>query len=109
MSLRYLPSTLLLFFFSMIRPPPRSTLFPYTTLFRSELGPELEERDIVKSNAAFQAAAASNTNAGNIQPGFYRLQGQMSGNAAVKALLNEENRVDMLRSEERRVGKERRT
>src|SRR5947209_11662094 len=25
----------LLFFFSMIRPPPRSTLFPYTTLFRS--------------------------------------------------------------------------
>src|SRR5437773_6877486 len=23
------------FFFSMFRPPPRSTLFPYTTLFRS--------------------------------------------------------------------------
>src|SRR5207244_13025072 len=31
------------FFFLMIRPPPRSTLFPYTTLFRSEHGeiPEL--------------------------------------------------------------------
>src|SRR3712207_8938077 len=28
---------LLLFFFLMIRRPPRSTLFPYTTLFRSEL------------------------------------------------------------------------
>src|SRR5947209_14353667 len=26
------------FFFLMLRPPPRSTLFPYTTLFRS--GPE---------------------------------------------------------------------
>src|SRR5437868_15437325 len=26
---------LLLFFFLMILPPPRSTLFPYTTLFRS--------------------------------------------------------------------------
>src|SRR2546428_13581976 len=26
-----------LFFFLMIRRPPRSTLFPYTTLFRSEL------------------------------------------------------------------------
>src|SRR5438309_6475682 len=25
----------LYFFFLMIRPPPRSTLFPYTTLFRS--------------------------------------------------------------------------
>src|SRR5215204_435424 len=27
----------LIFFFLMIRPPPRSTLFPYTTLFRSTL------------------------------------------------------------------------
>src|SRR5260370_18291234 len=27
----------LLFFFLMIRRPPRSTLFPYTTLFRSHL------------------------------------------------------------------------
>src|SRR4051794_41575152 len=26
-----------LFFFLMIRPPPRSPLFPYTTLFRSEV------------------------------------------------------------------------
>src|SRR5690242_21625157 len=25
------------FFFLMFRPPPRSTLFPYTTLFRSDL------------------------------------------------------------------------
>src|SRR5438046_7378935 len=30
---------LLFFFFLMIRRPPRSTLFPYTTLFRS-VGPE---------------------------------------------------------------------
>src|SRR5258708_11432173 len=28
-----------IFFFLMIRRPPRSTLFPYTTLFRSDLGP----------------------------------------------------------------------
>src|SRR2546422_6758141 len=27
------------FFFLMIRRPPRSTLFPYTTLFRSRIGP----------------------------------------------------------------------
>src|SRR2546429_6662948 len=27
---------LIIFFFLMIRRPPRSTLFPYTTLFRSE-------------------------------------------------------------------------
>src|SRR3712207_9280344 len=28
-----------IFFFLMIRRPPRSTLFPYTTLFRSDPGP----------------------------------------------------------------------
>src|SRR5438477_12974307 len=31
-------SYLLFFFFLMIRRPPRSTLFPYTTLFRSRPG-----------------------------------------------------------------------
>src|SRR5476651_2762240 len=33
-------SSLFFFFFLMIRRPPRSTLFPYTTLFRSA-GPEV--------------------------------------------------------------------
>src|SRR3712207_7406191 len=32
---------MLSFFFLMIRRPPRSTLFPYTTLFRSPHGPSL--------------------------------------------------------------------
>src|SRR2546427_6767159 len=32
----------LLFFFLMIRRPPRSTLFPYTTLFRSALRSAVE-------------------------------------------------------------------
>src|SRR5256885_11231166 len=31
----------------MIRRPPRSTLFPYTTLFRSLLMPVLREQDLV--------------------------------------------------------------
>src|SRR5437867_13243038 len=36
----------LFFFFLMIRRPPRSTLFPYTTLFRSELRrPPRRDRD----------------------------------------------------------------
>src|SRR2546422_8608230 len=34
----------LFFFFLMIRRPPRSTLFPYTTLFRSS--PGVERRDL---------------------------------------------------------------
>src|SRR3712207_7347526 len=33
------------FFFLMIRRPPRSTLFPYTTLFRSLLHPAREAAD----------------------------------------------------------------
>src|SRR2546422_4599717 len=41
-------SCLLLFFFLMIRRPPRSTLFPYTTLFRStQDGKKLELVDEV--------------------------------------------------------------
>src|SRR2546430_10062467 len=35
------------FFFLMIRRPPRSTLFPYTTLFRSQLAKVLEIRSRV--------------------------------------------------------------
>src|SRR3712207_8614318 len=37
---------LLFFFFLMIRRPPRSTLFPYTTLFRSRLILETVERRV---------------------------------------------------------------
>ncbi|QGU07523.1 putative aminodeoxychorismate lyase [Corynebacterium occultum] len=62
----------------------------------SALGPQLEERDIVKSDAAFQTAAASNPDASNVQPGFYRLQGQMSAVEAVRALLDPANRTELL-------------
>src|SRR5215216_7279601 len=34
----------LFFFFLMIRRPPRSTLFPYTTLFRSRANPDCDRR-----------------------------------------------------------------
>lgn len=62
----------------------------------SALGPELEERGIVGSDGAFQSAAANNPDADNIQPGFYRLEGEMSGKAAVEALLDPENRITPL-------------
>src|SRR2546425_11503520 len=47
-----------LFFFLMIRRPPRSTLFPYTTLFRSDrVGPQvgkhlLEALDLIEVGEA---------------------------------------------------------
>src|SRR3712207_8579582 len=41
-----------LFFFLMIRRPPRSTLFPYTTLFRSGPAPEPQhEQDLPEHGA----------------------------------------------------------
>src|SRR5690348_17810248 len=42
---------LLFFFFLMIRRPPRSTLFPYTTLFRSPADPRGEIRPVVHALA----------------------------------------------------------
>lgn len=62
----------------------------------SELGPELEERGIVGSDGAFQTAAANNPDSDNIQPGFYRLEGEMSANSAVEALLDPEKRITPL-------------
>src|SRR5207253_9770754 len=44
----------LLLFFLTIRPPPRSTLFPYTTLFRSPAKPALS----MTSVAALATSAA---------------------------------------------------
>src|SRR5256885_4315995 len=45
-------SEILCFFFLMIRRPPRSTLFPYTTLFRSAV------YEAVADELAFRATAA---------------------------------------------------
>src|SRR2546429_4575395 len=39
------------FFFLMIRRPPRSTLFPYTTLFRSQRNQTLLDIGLVKKDA----------------------------------------------------------
>src|SRR5215213_11554597 len=37
------------FFFLMIRRPPRSTLFPYTTLFRSPFGPPVPRHLVARA------------------------------------------------------------
>src|SRR2546428_1102968 len=45
------------FFFLMIRRPPRSTLFPYTTLFRSAVEPQLDRAQPHPLAAADDTAA----------------------------------------------------
>src|SRR5438034_10631275 len=57
------PSTCCLatcFFFLMSRRPPRSTLFPYTTLFRSPAGGSQREHAVVGTNEALAAGLDSN-------------------------------------------------
>src|SRR5438552_14074388 len=59
--------SILLFFFLMIRQPPRSTLFPYTTLFRSdivgraakEVGVAIARHDVEPWRAGLAVAAFS--------------------------------------------------
>src|SRR2546430_16781012 len=43
----------------MIRRPPRSTLFPYTTLFRSAIAPRWETMRMPDSLAPFEAGLAA--------------------------------------------------
>src|SRR2546421_9609554 len=49
---------ILFFFFLMIRRPPRSTLFPYTTLFRSHSRPANSENFILREGVAKQLGSA---------------------------------------------------
>src|SRR3712207_9066008 len=55
----------------MIRRPPRSTLFPYTTLFRSELSEIDEDIHIITEDIA---ANGSFYLLQNTRTGFYELQ-----------------------------------
>src|SRR5207248_11747486 len=57
-------SALLPPFFLMTRPPPRSTLFPYTTLFRSPSSPPYAEpRDPIERSIRRQPSAMSEAGA----------------------------------------------
>src|SRR2546430_16397123 len=83
------------FFFLMIRRPPRSTLFPYTTLFRSL---ELMQKGVTVEQVARVTRAFSDA---GIMVHAYLMYGFPTETAqdTIDAL-------ERVRSEERRVGKE---
>src|SRR5205809_3608514 len=58
-----------IFFFLLIRPPPRSTLFPYTTLFRS-VAQDIRVRlaSQVKARPHEDASASGATNHISLEP-----------------------------------------
>src|SRR5689334_24653079 len=51
----------------MIRPPPRSTLFPYTTLFRSNSADPMEKLFEVQRDRFYQVHTYKHTTMGFIQ------------------------------------------
>src|SRR5258705_8251145 len=56
------------FFFLMIRRPPRSTLFPYTTLFRSPFAQTAQPRSRAKAAATNSAGRISRCMGWNRSP-----------------------------------------
>src|SRR2546428_9340643 len=60
---------MLFFFFLMIRRPPRSTLFPYTTLFRSKVdgGDDGDGVDVVRPQGGVELAQRSEEHTSELQ------------------------------------------
>src|SRR3989442_7067391 len=77
----------------MIRRPPRSTLFPYTTLFRSVLGPkEAEMRIIGVDLHARQQTIAMQINAYNSRSEEHTSELQSRPHLVCRLLLEKKNK-----------------
>ncbi|GHJ15779.1 endolytic transglycosylase MltG [Micromonospora sp. AKA38] len=59
----------------------------------ADMADALVAADVVKSTKAFIEAAEGNARSKNIQPGTYKLRKQMSGDAAVTAMLDLKNKI----------------
>ncbi|PTA43840.1 endolytic transglycosylase MltG [Micromonospora sp. RP3T] len=59
----------------------------------ADMADALVAADVVKSTKAFIEAAEENARSKNIQPGTYKLRKQMSGDAAVTAMLDLKNKI----------------
>src|SRR3712207_9237032 len=105
-----------LFFFLMIRRPPRSTLFPYTTLFRSCTR---KDRLTARTGAPYLAVELRDAT-GRVAARAFRDADVLAGRFERGDLVRVRGRVERfrdelqvelsdIRSEERRVGKERRS
>jgi UPF0755 protein len=61
-----------------------------------QIGAALQRADVVKSVEAFTRAAADEPQIRSVQPGYYRMRLQMSGESAVALLLQPDSRVGRL-------------
>lgn len=62
----------------------------------SDLADELDKKGVVGSPGAFMNAANAHPRSNSLQPGYYRLQEQMSAESAVEALLDPANQAGMI-------------
>src|SRR2546430_13345766 len=91
---------MLFFFFLMIRRPPRSTLFPYTTLFRSVSGgPGGARRAADPAGAGVGGAARGVHRAGAGVGGALDLRARLRGAAALVARDRKSTRLNSSHSQ----------
>src|SRR2546430_17434019 len=85
--------SILFFFFLMIRRPPRSTLFPYTTLFRSQsdapAGRQRGDRHLGHPGAAVHGDPRSEEHTSELQS---------QSNLVCRLLLEKKKKIDILMS-----------
>src|SRR2546426_8937823 len=77
----------LFFFFLMIRRPPRSTLFPYTTLFRSRLGAPRRPNGVGRGCARRERRGGGGTGRGRQKTGEDTAELQSPFNLVCRLLL----------------------
>src|SRR2546430_9535356 len=78
------------FFFLMIRRPPRSTLFPYTTLFRSDEA--LHEQFVIVERTLLRGVAAAHVEDRRSEEHTSELQSQ--SNLVCRLLLEKKKKVE---------------
>src|SRR2546430_3599836 len=83
------------FFFLMIRRPPRSTLFPYTTLFRSQELPESRPPPVaLEGDHATRRTVGSDPSPHAPRSEEHTSELQSQSNLVCRLLLEEKNRAD---------------
>src|SRR5256885_9687106 len=84
-----------LFFFLMIRRPPRSTLFPYTTLFRSDPHVGRQGRTGDQVAQVVPGRWGGDRQQGGAAQAVQRRQGRFAGEPALTALRSEEHTSEL--------------
>src|SRR2546427_3587090 len=98
-------SVLCLFFFLMIRRPPRSTLFPYTTLFRSYTRTYwgyANQDNVLGPSRLFFSTYLESIWIGNFRSEEHTSELQSQSNLVCRLLLEKKKQITELRTAQRR-------